>query len=262
MTPEGDGRRFNSSGGRRVNKGGLHSRPSRRRILFLSLEFNFAPFSGNGVFARSLVSGLVDDDKEEGATVRVVCARPHPSTPGTSSDIDVLCRRRRRRRCCCFRASDTPTDDYDVDDEVDSDDVDDDDDDDDDDLLDVWPIDLPEHCAWMRLDRYGPWREFSSSTSSSRDDADDNDCDAGRGRLAAKVARYRPTDVVAIDWHGILAWMDIARRCSCHHDDDWISSSALPPAANGVSSSTTSSWYPRRNVRVVYYNYRVYSSSA
>ena len=63
----------------------------------------------------------------------------------------------------------------------------------------------------MSLDRYGPWREYSSSTLNDdvvgHQDGDGNG-DA-RGKLAMKVARYRPTDVIAVDWHGMLAWEDI-----------------------------------------------------
>jgi hypothetical protein len=62
----------------------------------LLLEFGFSPFSGNGVFARSLVSGLLNhggddnevDDKDD-VRVQVVCARPHPSMPGISDNMDV-----------------------------------------------------------------------------------------------------------------------------------------------------------------------------
>jgi hypothetical protein len=227
------------------------------------LEFGFSPFSGNGVFARSLVSGLLnhggddddDDDDENDVRVRVVCARPHPSTPGISDDVDVcdvdVCDVVRRRRHHHRRADDDapssspPPGDHNRDS--------DDDDDDDDARMRVWPVDLPERCAWNRLDRHGPWREYSSSLSS----------------IAEKVGRFRPTDVVAVDWHGALAWEDIAERL-CR------SSSRNPPsddaddddaddadADGGVTlSSSSSSWHPRRDgVFVLYFNFRVYSSS-
>jgi hypothetical protein len=74
-----------------LNFGRQHS-----RILLLSLEFGFSPFSGNGVFARSLVLGLLnhggdddEDDDEDDVRVRVVCERPHLSTPGISDDWQV-----------------------------------------------------------------------------------------------------------------------------------------------------------------------------
>ena len=135
----------------------------------------------------------------------------------------------------------------------------------------------------MRLDRYGPWREYSSSTLDDDVGHGDGDGDGdARGKLAMKVAGYRPTDVIAVDWHGMLAWEDISRRC-CRASSaipprhsvrrGGVSPSDLPPpaVANGdslssssssSSSSTFSSWHPRRDVHVVYFNCRVYSSSA
>jgi hypothetical protein len=158
MTPECDSR---CSSGLSISKRRHCRRCHRCRILFLSLEFNFAPFSGNGVFARSLVSGLVNDDdnvvydndrigndgyeeekednengndNDDGVMVCVICTRPHPSTPGMSNDVNVVVRRR-------FRASCPPINN---DDDENGDEVDD--------LLRIWPIDLPKNCAWMRLD--------------------------------------------------------------------------------------------------------------
>ena len=48
------------------------------RVLVLTYEFTYAPFSGNGVLARSLVKGLLG----QGATVLVLCCRPTPTPPG------------------------------------------------------------------------------------------------------------------------------------------------------------------------------------
>ena len=66
----------------------------RRRILFLSFEFNYSPFSGNGVLCRSLVSGLLNNNNNNNnnntdVEIRVICAKPHPSTPNLSSDIEL-----------------------------------------------------------------------------------------------------------------------------------------------------------------------------
>eukprot|EP00579_Thalassiosira_antarctica_P032971 CAMPEP_0202000590 /NCGR_PEP_ID=MMETSP0905-20130828/6887_1 /ASSEMBLY_ACC=CAM_ASM_000554 /TAXON_ID=420261 /ORGANISM="Thalassiosira antarctica, Strain CCMP982" /LENGTH=138 /DNA_ID=CAMNT_0048557095 /DNA_START=260 /DNA_END=672 /DNA_ORIENTATION=+ len=101
--------------------------PNTRRILFLSLEFNFSPFSGNGVLARSLVSSLV---RRTDCVVRVICTKPHPSTPGISNDI------------CMSSSSTSDGDDF-----------------------EIWPVELPQHCQWKRLDRSGPWQEFTSACS-------------------------------------------------------------------------------------------------
>ena len=161
----------------------IGTRSNDRRILFLSLEFNFSPFSGNGVLARSLVSSLVRIGSTQ---VRVVCSRPHPSTPDISSDI-------------CMTS-----------DEVGSSSG-----------LDIWPVELPQHCQWKRLDRMGPWKEFSTSAGLD---------------FRSRIKEFRPTDVVCVDWHGILAWESI--RC------------AFLDEGNRLHDAV-----------VCYYNFRVYSSS-
>jgi hypothetical protein len=130
---------------------------------------------------------------------------------------------------------------------------DDDDDDDNNARLRVWPIDLPERCAWNRLDRHGPWWEYLSSLSS----------------IAEKVGRFRPTDVVAVDWHGALAWEDIAERLcrsSSHNppSDDYDDDADDNADDNGgvTLPLSSSSWHPRRDrAFVLYFNFRVYSSS-
>jgi hypothetical protein len=215
----------------------------RRRILFLSLEFNFSPFSGNGVFARSLVSGLLDDggggddddddDDDDGGDVRVrvVCARPHPSAPGASDDVDIHDVVLKRRR----RGNDEPPEDEGEDDGRDR--------------LQIWPVDLPEGCAWKRLDRSGPWRQYSSMMPSCSGGGGGG-YDGGGASIAEKVGRFRPTDVVAVDWHGMLAWEQIVESCS----------RPFPRPRGGSQSS--SSWHPSRDrVSVLYFNFRVYSSS-
>ena len=59
------------------------------RVLVLTYDFTYAPFSGNGVLARSLVKGLLG----QGATVLVLCCRPTPTPagqPGTySTDLPI-----------------------------------------------------------------------------------------------------------------------------------------------------------------------------
>lgn len=100
----------------------IESLHNKRRILFISLEFNYSPFSGNGVLARSLISGLVQRNaKGCDVEVRVICAMPHESTRDLSSDVPM----------------------------------------DSSEHLEVWPVHLPEGCQWKRLDRYGPWKEFA-----------------------------------------------------------------------------------------------------
>ena len=97
-------------------------------------------------------------------------------------------------------------------------------------------MELPEGSSsdnkWKRLDRFGPWDEFKSAFTNSNDN--DNN-------LLERIDEFEPTDVVAIDWHGMLAWQAI------------------------IASSTTTTMYNRwrkGQVSVCYYNFRVYSSSS
>jgi len=150
----------------------------KRRILILSLELNYSPFSGNGVLSRSIGSSLT---RRDDCTVRVICAKPHPATPDISNDIDMSI--------------------------IDN--------------VDIWPVELSSQCKWKRLDKEGPWHEFATNVCT----------------FANNVKDYQPTDVIAVDWHGMLAW-----RAICD------------------SLSAASSWHST-NVKVCYYNFRVYSNS-
>lgn len=168
---------------------------SSRRILFLSLEFNFAPFSGNGVLCRSLVQGLLEIDtststsQPDNITIRVVCAKPHPSTPHLSSDISVVHKN-----------------------------------------LEIWSVQLDYSSSqWKRLDRHSPWKEFATKCGNENDD------DNG---ILKRIEQFQPTDVVAVDWHGMLAWQSIV-----NNNSSIITSCDVRPV-------------------VCYYNFRVYSSSS
>ena len=164
----------------------------RRRILILSLEFNYSPFSGNGVLSRSIASSLALRDD---CTVRVICAKPHPATPDLSNDIDMSI--------------------IDV-------------------QFDIWPVELSRQCKWKRLDIEGPWNEYAT-----------NACN-----FVNNVKDYQPTDVIAVDWHGMLAWRAICDSLLAEFH-----------TTNGNDSFTSSSsWHPT-NVNVCYYNFRVYSNS-
>ncbi|KAL7490515.1 hypothetical protein ACHAWT_000089 [Skeletonema menzelii] len=172
-----------------------------RRILFLSLEFNFSPFSGNGVLCRSLVSGLFElyNEHNDDVEIRVICAKPHPSTPNLSSDIPVTQKN-----------------------------------------LIIWPVQLQKSSSsqWKRLDRHGPWKEFATALCCQKDGSNHNndinfrDC----------IEQFEPTDVVAVDWHGMLAWQ------------------AFCTTATNLGK-TTRLWRTDQ-VNVCYYNFRVYSSSS
>lgn len=88
--------------------------PSRgRRILLLSLEFNYSPFSGNGVLARSIVSSLIR--RKDVGVVRVICAKPHASSSGFSKEIV----------CINNGCNDNDNDIAD---------------------FEIWPVELPQHC--------------------------------------------------------------------------------------------------------------------
>ena len=170
----------------------------KRRILFISLEFNYSPFSGNGVLARSLVSGLIRSNAQShDIQIRVICGRPHPLTNDLSPDVSLKNSEHKNNS------------------------------------LEIWPVELPKGCQWKRLDRYGPWKEFVEECARIYGGAD----------YAQRVNEFKPTEVLVVDWHGMLAWENISVRLKdmeqAHSDRSWRPSSA----------------------RVCYYNFRVYSAS-
>ena len=164
--------------------GQLHMKATHppRRIVLISLEFNYSSFSGNGVLARSIVSSLVR--RNDGCTVRVICAKPHQNTPDISNDIYM--------NHGGFS-------------------------------LEIWPVKLPQNCKWKRLERSGPWQEYAD----------------GAKYFASNVQEFQPTDIIAVDWHGMLAWESI-RNILLKDDDCEL---------------------PSSGIKVCYYNFRVYSNS-
>lgn len=86
---------------------------SGRRILLLSLEFNYSPFSGNGVLARSIVSSLIR--RKDVGKVRVLCAKPHPLSSGFSKEIICI------NNGCNNNENDMAD-------------------------LEIWPVELPQYC--------------------------------------------------------------------------------------------------------------------
>ena len=141
----------------------------KRRILFISLEFTYSPFSGNGVLARSLISGLLRRTNEE-IELRVICGRPHPSTNDLVSSNDVSLEK-------CDNTNNR---------------------------LEIWPVDLPRECLWKRLDRYGPWKEFVQGCTCTTSYEYNDNADYSR-----RVQEFEPMEVLAIDWHGMLVWNEL-----------------------------------------------------
>ena len=60
------------------------------------------------------------------------------------------------------------------------------------------------------------------------------------------MKEFQPTDIVAVDWHGILAWESILLDIGDVEDDG--------------ESSSASIWHPN-SANICYYNFRVYSHS-
>jgi len=134
--------------------------------------------------------------------------------------------------------------------------------------MEIWPVDLSKECQWKRLDRSGPWREYadaaaatarSSSDGVGSDNDSANDDGSGTGDdgtlgccYASRVRKFMPTDVIAVDWHGMLAWEAI--RSTLSRDDD------LEPDVIGGGGGKEGFWQPCR-ANVCYFNFRVYSSS-
>ena len=133
-------------------------------ILVVSLEFTYSPFSGNGLYCRSLVRSLL---RTGGTSVAVLCAKPHHS----SSDL-------------------LSPDHHFVPPEISQHQAD---------RLHLWPVDLPPNAPWKKLDEYGPWEEFRNGAAETY-----------LQRSAA--TKWKPNVVLAVDWHGGLAWRSIANN--------------------------------------------------
>ena len=94
------------------------------RIVVFTLEFTYSPFSGNGLYARSVVKSLLFSRKNQknNCSIRVICGEPDPRLDGLSKNNHIR---------------------------------------NDDNNLQLWPVDLPYKAGWKRLDEYGPWKEYS-----------------------------------------------------------------------------------------------------
>ena len=156
----------------------MSTEPTPANILVVSLEFTYSPFSGNGLYCRSLVRSLLRTGT--GTSVAVVCARPH-HRPRSSSDP-------------ARPSPDHPL----APPELSPDQAD---------RLHLWPVDLPPDAPWKRLDEHGPWEPF-------RDGA----AEAYARHTAA--TEWRPDVVLAVDWHGGLAWRSIVGSGTAGTDDD------------------------------------------
>ena len=217
-----------------------------RRILFLSLKFNYSPFSGNGVLARSLVTSLVHrnyghDDSDtitisnnknsSNISIRVMCTRPHSNTPGIFNDI---CMTNNDVVDTTTSATNTTTNKNNNNDD-----------------MEIWSEDLPRECQWKRLDRSGPWHEYADADAVCSGSVNiGGGSDIGDGTLgccyASRVKEFMPTDVIAVDWHDMLAWEAIHST---------LSQDAMMVPGKGEDELL---WQPF-NANFCYYNFRVYS---
>ena len=107
------------------------SRRPPLRVLVLSYEFTFSPFSGNGVLARSLVKGLL----AQGASVVVLCCQP-TSTGDMSHSSDLP-----------IQAPEVPTSHAEA--------------------LCVRPVVLPATAGWKRLDRASAHSLFAEGAAAA-----------------------------------------------------------------------------------------------
>ena len=154
----------------------IHARGvGQPKILVVSLEFTFSPFSGNGLYCRSLVRALLRTDR---CSVAVLCAKPHRPPADRkfghrhSSDLLSADHHLAQPELSHEQAG----------------------------RLRLWPVELPPDAPWKRLDEYGPWQEFvdgAARTYANNTAADPN---------------WRPDVVLAVDWHGGLAWRSVAHE--------------------------------------------------
>ena len=103
--------------------------PPISRVLLLSYEFTHAPFSGNGVLARSLAKALL----QSGVALRVVCCRPSDGCAGASEDTHI-----REPEVSAAQAA----------------------------ALEVWAVDLAPEDGWKRIDRECAWQRFATGAAS------------------------------------------------------------------------------------------------
>ena len=101
---------------------------ARLRVLLLSYEFTHAPFSGNGVLARSLVKGLLGNECD----VLAVCCRPSPSCDCLSVDKPIAPPEVSLSEAAALR---------------------------------TLAVDLPASCGWRRLGRGSGWQVYSDEAA-------------------------------------------------------------------------------------------------
>ena len=110
----------------------MSTEPTTANILVVSLEFTYSPFSGNGLYCRSLVRSLL---RTGGASVAVLCAKPHrhhSSSNLLSADHHLAPPEISREQA---------------------------------DRLHLWPVHLPPNAPWKKLDEHGPWKEFTDGAA-------------------------------------------------------------------------------------------------
>mmetsp|Transcript_29659 Transcript_29659/g.65710 ORF Transcript_29659/g.65710 Transcript_29659/m.65710 type:complete len:477 (+) Transcript_29659:145-1575(+) len=145
--------------------------PSLLNVLVVTLEFTYSPFSGNGMYGRSVVRSLLRTDQ---CRVSVICARP---------------RRRDNSYAVIPRSisSDLSSDHHIVDPEITREQAC---------RLNLWPVDLPPGASWKKLDEHGPWEDFASG--------------AARRYVDRILSEWIPDVILVVDWHGGAAWRSIA----------------------------------------------------
>ena len=146
------------------------------KVLVVTLEFTYSPFSGNGMYGRSVVRSLLRTDQ---CHVSVICARPrHRDTSSTVIPRSI--------------SSDLSSDHHIVDPEITREQAC---------RLDLWPVDLPPGASWKKLDEHGPWEDFASG--------------AARRYADRILSEWIPDVILVVDWHGGAAWrsiVDVARE--------------------------------------------------
>ena len=146
---------------------------SRRiKVLVITLEFTYSPFSGNGMYGRSVVRSLLRTDQ---CQISVLCARPR-------RDANVSRTASRFSTSSSDLSSDRHISEPEVTEEQAS-------------RLDLWPVDLSPGATWKKLDEHGPWEEFASG--------------AARQYANRIVSDWIPDVILVVDWHGGAAWRSI-----------------------------------------------------
>ena len=192
-----------------------------RHILLITYEFNYSPFSGNGILAQSLVKSLCainDEDGRPSVHLTVWCCRPHEDHETSPTPISLA----------TSKNDPEPQN------------------------VTVFTSNLSQQAGWKRVDVHSGWKEFEfcSLSPSGQQEL--------LRRLDGSPSVESFQSVCVVDWTGAHAYRSLVKQVKAR--DPSSTKSSLPPVvylnfrvyssglqtAGDVPSLTTSNlqeWY-------------------